>query len=119
MKKLLLVVAMMVIVITTNQAQAEDRIWCEGIPNSSMNITWGILYVDIGYGTWDLCSIRSERNGIQKETCQIIQKALLLAESEGKRVQFTIDAPGMSCTDLVTDWGDVPNPFPYHMNFSK
>ena len=123
MKKLCVILTFVgCLAMTAIQAQADERIWCEGIPNSSMNITWGILYVDIGYGTWDLCSIRENRNGIHKETCQVIQKALLLAESEEKKVQFTFDVvPGTTCADLININGDwhAPSPFPYHVNFSK
>ena len=117
MKKLLLAVVIMMAMTT----QANASLKCEGVPNSSMSITWGILYVDIGHGTWDLCSIESERNGISKEVCITIQKAVLLAESEGKKVQFTFDAPGMTCGELINTNGDwhTPDPFPYHMNFSK
>lgn len=123
MKKLFVVLVLVCGLITvTSQSRADERIWCEGIPNSSMNIMWGILYVDIGYGTWDLCSVREDRNGIHKETCQVIQKALLLAESEEKKVQFTFDvSSGTTCADLINANGDwhAPDPFPYHMNFSK
>jgi len=115
MKKILLVVvAMMAMAV---QAQADDKLRCEGVPNVSMNLEWGIISMDIGYGTWDICSIRFDRNGIKKEVCPTILKAALLAESEGKKVQFTFDAPGMTCSDFG-DWV-VPNPFPYHLNFSK
>jgi len=118
MKKIVLVaVTMMVMAITVIQAQAA-RIWCEGIPNVSMNITWGILYIDVGYGSWDICSIQSDRNGIKKEVCSTILKAVLLAESEGKKVQFTFDADNGESCDMLGDWA-IPSPFPYHMNFSK
>ncbi len=123
MKKLFVVLTFVgCLAMTATQVQADERIWCEGIPNSSMNIMWGILYVDIGYGTWDLCSVREDRNGIHKETCQVIQKALLLAESEEKKVQFTFDVPsGTTCADLININGDwhAPDPLPHHMNFSK
>jgi len=119
MKKILLAVAVLAISLTglMGQAQADDKLRCEGIPNVSMNLEWGIISMDIGYGTWDICSIRFDRNGLNKDVCPTIMKAALLAESEGKQVQFTFDAPGMTCADFG-DWV-APNPFPYHMNFSK
>lgn len=116
MKKILLAVAVMM-AITVINANADDKLRCEGVPNVSMNMEWGIISMDIGYGTWDICSIRFDRNGLSKEVCPAIWKAALLAESEGKKVQFTFDAPGLTCYDLG-DWV-APNPFPYHMNFSK
>jgi hypothetical protein len=116
MKKILLAVAVMMTMVTT-QVKADDKLRCEGVPNVSMNLEWGIVSMDIGYGTWDICSIRFDRNGIKKEVCPTILRAALLAESEGKKVQFAFDAPGMTCADFG-DWV-APDPFPYHMNFSK
>ena len=122
MKKLFVVLALISgLAMTVIQAQADDKLRCEGIPNVSMNLEWGIVSMDIGYGTWDICSIRYDRNGIKKEVCPTILKAALLAESEGKQVQFSFNAPGMTCADLINANGDwhAPDPFPYHMNFSK
>jgi hypothetical protein len=117
MKKILLAVAIMMAMTT----QANASLKCEGVPNVSMNLEWGIVSIDIGYGTWDICSIRFDRNGLSKEVCPTIQKAALLAESEGKKMQFSFNAPGMTCDDLINANGDwhAPEPFPYHLNFSK
>lgn len=121
MKKMLFAVAVMMIMAVGN-ANADNKLRCEGIPEVSMNLEWGIVSINIGYGTWDICSIRYDRNGIAKEVCPTILKTALLAESEGKKVQFAFrDADGMTCADLINANGDwhAPDPFPYHMYFSR
>lgn len=113
MKKMLFVVALLM-VMTAVQAQAGDKLRCEGAPNVSVNLEWGIVYIDIGYGTWDVCSIRYDRNGIAKEVCPTILKGALLAEAEGRNMQFSFkDAEGLSCNDVLQQNWHAPDPFPY------
>jgi hypothetical protein len=93
---------------------------CQGSPNVSMSIGSGTIAVDIGYGTWYLCSVDREVKGISPKQCQVITNGLLLSKATNKKVAvyFTaVKGDGQNCSNMGS-W-KYPVVRHYHVYFMQ
>lgn len=78
----------------------------------------GSLYVDVGYGIWGVCGIRTALTSggvtIEPETCRAWYAAFLAAQKSTGSIRLYFHDPISSCAAIGT-WV-VPNPLPYHMD---
>lgn len=91
---------------------------CEGTLSYLAINSWGSVYVNVGYGTWAVCGIRTTYTSpgvtIEPETCRAWYAAFLAAQRGGGSIRLYFSDPITSCAS-VGNWV-VPNPLPYHID---
>lgn len=91
---------------------------CEGTLSYLALNSWGSVYVNVGFGIWAVCGVRTTYTAggitIEPETCRAWYAAFLAAQRSGGSIRLYFNDPIASCA-AVGNWV-VPNPLPYHMD---
>ena len=114
MKKTIVAVLSIIglVAISVNPILAFD---CIGKPNVTMSLQSGTVSVDIGYGTWYLCSLNSTEAGITPQACEKIYNGLMLAESLNNKSAIYFPGGAGSC-ETIGSW-KYPNVSHYFIDF--
>lgn len=87
---------------------------CSGYPNTVGVSTAGNVYVNIGFGMWDICSLNTTTsNNITPETCKAQYAALLASNKTHTTVKMyfnnaTDTNNGPSCS-TIGSWANTPS----------
>lgn len=70
----------------------------------------GMLQINIGYGVWYLCSLKSTANGIDPSVCKAWYSMFLTAKETGSKINMAFDS-----TTPCTGYGSwaTPSVMPY------
>lgn len=85
---------------------------CQGYPSVALSPV-GLVQLNIGHGTWYLCSTTSTHGTFSPEGCRSLLAMLIAARAAGQPFRFIFNTT-LPCSGLG-DWA-TPNPQPFYFH---